>query len=51
MRTFEQSWKIFTNKLITQINNETYQRDIAGDTSCGANGPKQQGQENNSESC
>lgn len=47
MRTFEQDWKIFTNKLITQIN-ETYQGDIAGDTNCRANGAKQQGEENNS---
>lgn len=45
-QTFEQSWQIFSNKLIQQID-EAYIRDSKRNTGGSSNGAKLQGEANN----
>lgn len=45
MRTFEESWKVFSDKIVKYVNNETHQGYTTGSASCGNDEPKQQSRE------
>lgn len=48
MRTFEQDWKVFEAKILKQLSDEAYQRNIARNTRSSYARAELQGKENNS---